>query len=209
MPFRSRIVCAKRGARVMRFAGAAAIALVIGACASPRETVEPIAATPAVPAPPAYPLEPARSIIIEPEAGLSPADRLEQMLAYAEKVRGMTPAPLEAEYARAREEHRRSPSAYSRLRLAVLLGCRRAPFYDEVQARDLLGQVARSREPDTAGMRSLAGLWLHEREERAAVERALEEERRQRAALQKKLEQLKTMEEEFDRRPPTPVIPSR
>lgn len=203
---RSLSACTRRGPWCSRIV-AAVLALLTGACVSSRERVASTPAGPAAvvaPSPvPAPPLE--TESRIGTEVGID--ERLELLLAYAERVRGLTPAPLEAEYAQAREQHRRAPDAYSRLKLALLLGCRRAPFYDEVQARELLGQVARN--GNTPGLRSLAGLWLHEREERAVLERALEDERRQRVALQKKLEQLKTMEEEFDRRRPAPMIPSR
>lgn len=136
------------------------------------------------------------------------ADRLEQLVLYAARTRRLPPPGLQSEYAAAREAHQRAPDSYTRLRLAILIGSPNAPFRDDISARELLYAAARDASTDGA-TRGLAALWLHDLDERIALERALDEQRRQRQALQQKLEQLRTIEEEIDRRPTTPIVPSR
>lgn len=131
---------------------------------------------------------------------------LDHLILYVERTRRLAPAGLESEYAAARAEHRRAPDSFTRLKLGLLLSSPRVSFRDYAFARQLLHAATKDAdaEPTT---RAAAALWLHELEERIALERSLEEERRQRQTLQRKLDQLKTIEEEIDRRPATPVVP--
>lgn len=135
-------------------------------------------------------------------------DDLEHLIIYAERLRRLPPAGLESEHVAVRAEQGRAPEPLTRLKLALLLSSSRVTFRDYASALELLGAVAKDA---AAGpiMRAVAALWLHELEERLALERLLEDERRQRQTLERKLEQLKTIEEEIDRRPTTPVVPPR
>lgn len=150
---------------------------------------------------PAYPPPPARD-----DVRSARAYDLEYLVLYGESMRRLPPAQLESEYAAAREEHRRAPNSVTRLKLALLASSRGAPFRDDSWARQLLHATAQDPHADEA-VRAAAALWLHELEQRLVLERALEDERRQRQTLERKLEQLKTIEEEIDRRPPTPGVP--
>ena len=136
-----------------------------------------------------------------------PADlqRLERLLAYAARIRSFTGDRLKTEYAAVRAAERRQASPEGRVRLAILLAHPRAPFRDDARARRLLRQAARER----SAIGDLARLLHREADQRAGLERALAHERDRRAELQQKLEQLKTIEQEIDRRAPTPVVPER
>lgn len=174
-------------------------AIVVSACAGYARTTASPAAAPAPSAPAAA----------DPLAGstLIPSnEELERLIAYASRVRFLSPVVLRSELAAAQDEHRGAPSAFTRLKLAALISARQAPFRDDLRAREFV--LAAEAGADGA-MRDLAALWLQQLDERIALERALEDERRQRQTAQKKLEQLKTIEEEIDRRPSTPVVPSR
>lgn len=133
------------------------------------------------------------------------AQRLERLLAYAARSRSFTSDRLAAEYAAVRAAERRQASPEGRVRLAILLAHPRAPFRDDTRARKLLRQAARER----SAIGDLARLLHREADQRAGLERALVRERARRAELQQKLEQLKTIEQEIDRRAPTPVVPER
>lgn len=167
--------------------------LLLSACASPREAVktEPLAARPVLDA-------------------ASDARPVEQLVVYAERIRWLAPAALDAERAAAERDLRRDATAPNRLKLALLLSLRRAPFRDDNRARALFSEAANEGGADKQPIRSFAMLLLQELDERWAADRALDEERRQRQALQKKLDQLKAIEEEMDRRvlPPS-VTPPR
>lgn len=134
------------------------------------------------------------------------SEELGRLIAYASRLRFFSPVVLRSELAAAQKQHRDAPSAYTQLKLAALISAHRAPFRDDLRAREYL--VAAEAGAHGA-MRDLAALWLQQLDERIALERALHDERRARHTAQKKLEQLKTIEEEIDRRPSTPVVPSR
>lgn len=171
------------------------IAVFVSACASSSRIIQP-----------APPGPDARVRPADREATIVQEDPVERLIVYGAQTHSFPPPVLRSEYMVAQEEHRRAPGAYTRLRLASLLSCTRAPFRDDRRARELLAEAAGdagAAEP----VRSLATLWLRGLEERMALERALEDERRRRQALQNKLEQLKVIEEEIDRRPAMPVVP--
>ncbi len=178
-------------------ASALGAAIVLSACLPPAMRS---AAAPAVEA-----VIPARTSDDDSGGG---ADLLEQLIVYAERARRLPPLGLEADYVAVREAYRLAPDSFTRLKLAVLVSAPRVPFRDDEWARELLHAAAQ--DANAAGTtRALAALWLRELEERIALERALEDERRQRQALQRKLEQLKTIEEEIDRRQAPAVVPSQ
>jgi hypothetical protein len=133
----------------------------------------------------------------------------ESVLAYSERARLLPEAALVQEYARLRQGYASRPNAADRVKLAVLLSLRHAPFRDDAQARGLLLQAASDSSYNVDEYRTLAALLLAVLDERREMERALEDERRQRAELAKKLKQLRAIEEEIDRRTPAPMIPSR
>ena len=135
-------------------------------------------------------------------------DALDEVLAYTAELGLLSPTALRAEYALVRREHERATTPATALKLAVLLNQRGTPFFDGPKARELLLYAADVTRGDVP-TRHLARLLLRQWEETAAIERSLVEERARRQTLEKKLEQLKTIEEEIDRRPATPVVPSR
>jgi hypothetical protein len=137
------------------------------------------------------------------------SNELEALLGYTETVRLLNPAALQREFLRVHESHAKDASVANRLKLAILLSLRHAPFRDEARARGLLLQTAVDSSYNLPSYRQLAGLLLIGLDERRELERALEEERRQRHVLGKKLEQLKTIEEEIDRRRAPPVMTPR
>jgi hypothetical protein len=163
--------------------------LLLSACASTRSATPP----------------PPRAIL-EPAAADNPSERL---MIYGERLRWLAPSSLDAERAAAEEDYRRDPSAFNRLRLALLLALRRAPFRDDMRARDLLSQAATERGSSNQPLRSFAMWLLQDFDDRWAAERALDEERRQRLTLQKKLDQLKAVEEDMDRRASPSVVTPR
>lgn len=172
------------------------IIVLLAACATTRET--PTTTTAAA--------TPARPVVVDVDENVG--SDVERLIIYAERLRWIAPSLLETERASAERDYKREPNPYNRMRLALLLSLRRAPFRDDVRARDLLSQTTRERGADNQAIRSFAMLWLQELDERWALERALDDERRHRQNLQKKLDQLKAIEEEMGRRaPPPPVSP--
>jgi hypothetical protein len=170
--------------------------VLLSACASMREPV-----TPAM-SPAGTPL-PGRAIVSAEE--MTSAERL---IVYAESIRWFAPSALDTERASAEMDYRRSPNAFNRIRLAMLLTLRRAPFRDDMRARQLLSQAAKEPGTKNQPVRSLAMLLLQDLDDRWVNDRTVDDERRQRLALQRKLDQLKAVEEEMDRRtPPTVVTP--
>lgn len=173
------------------------MALLLSVCAPATRTSTSISARPpvATPAPAAADSPPAAAHAI-------PQDEiLERLLAYAARSRAFDAERLAAEYAALSKAARRHPSAEARIRLAILLAHPHAPFRDDARARRLLRQAAGS----DAGIGDLARLLRREVDARMDLAR----ERAQRRELQQKLEQLKTIEQEIDRRVPTPVVPER
>lgn len=171
--------------------------ILLSACASPREVVTTERTAP-LPAPAAAALD-----------AVADAEPVERLIVYAERIRWFAPSTLEAERAAAERDLRREADAYHRLKLALLLSLRRAPFRDDTRARDLLSRAAKETGAKNQPIRSFAMFLLQELDDRWAGERALEEERRQRQILQKKLDQLKAIEEEMDRRVLPGVTPPR
>lgn len=133
---------------------------------------------------------------------------LEGLMTYAEQVRLLAPGELQREYTEREQGFHEEASAANRIRLAVLLGLKRAPFRDDARARLLLLQAAHQSGYNVDAYRSLAVLLLQQLDERREMEATLENERKERQALRRKLEQLKAIEEEIDRRMP-PVIQPR
>lgn len=175
-------------------AGAIGITLLVSACASSSRVTRSV--------PP--PATPPHTPVVAAKAAQE--DALAHLIVYAARTHSLPPPVLRSEYAVAREAYRRAPGVYTRLRLAALMSCKRAPFRDDRRARELLTEAADDAGADET-VRGLAALWLQDLEERMALERALDNERRERQALQRKLEQLKVIEEEIDRRPSLPVVP--
>lgn len=133
---------------------------------------------------------------------------LDGLMHYAERVRLLAPGALEREYIEREQGFQEEASAANRIRLAVLLGLRQAPFRDDARARLLLLQAAHQSGYNAEAYRSLAVLLLQQLDERRQMEATLDSERKERQALRRKLEQLKAIEEEIDRRMP-PVIQPR
>jgi len=167
-------------------------AVILSACAAPRAVSEA-----RTPGPPAY----------APSAA-SAVDPLSELINFADRVRRLPPAHQRWEIEIAREAYRQSPDALTRLKLAVLLASASPGLRDEARAQALLRATAQDASA-TQSMRAVASLWLEDMMQREALEQALEEERRQRVALQHKMEQLKSIEEEMDRRAVPPVVPAR
>ncbi|HEY8554222.1 MAG TPA: hypothetical protein VIL43_06765 [Burkholderiales bacterium] len=165
-------------------------AVVLSACAAPR-------AVPEAPAPDVHAL-----------GGALAVDPLSELISFAERVRKLPPARQQWEIEIAREAYSQSPDALTRLKLAVLLASAPPGLRDTARARALLRATAQDASA-TQSMRAVASLWLEDMAQREALEQALEEERRQRLALQQKMEQLKSIEEEMDRRAVPPVVPTR
>lgn len=170
--------------------------VLLSACASTRPPVVPVSPTGA-------PL-PGRAIASAEE--MTSAERL---IVYAESIRWFAPSALDTERASAELDYRRNPNAFNRVRLAMLLTLRRAPFRDDMRARALLSQAAKESGAANQPIRSLAMLLLQDLDDRWASDRTVDDERRQRLALQRKLDQLKAVEEEMDRRAPPPVVTPR
>lgn len=168
------------------------IVLLLSACAS---TPDPIPAMSATGAP-----LPGRVVASAEE--MTSAERL---IVYADSIRWFAPSALNTERASAELDYRRNPNAFNRIRLAMLLTLRRAPFRDDMRARELLSQAAKESGAKNQPVRSLAMLLLQDLDDRWATDRTIDDERRQRHALQKKLDQLKAVEEEMDRRAPPAV----
>jgi hypothetical protein len=144
-----------------------------------------------------------------PEAGdqrppLLAGNQLHALLAYTESVRLLTPRELGREYARTERGYSKEANPAERVKLAIILSLRHAPFRDEARARGLLLQAAADTGYNAAEYRALAELLLAALDERRELERSLEEERRKRAELDRKLQQLKAIEEEIDRRTAAP-----
>lgn len=135
------------------------------------------------------------------------ANDFETVLGYTETVRLLSPGELQREYTRVERGYSKEPKIVNRLKLAILLGLRHAPFRDEARARGLLLQAVSESGYNATLHRRLAALLLVGLDERRELERSLEEERRQRQALAKKLEQLRTIEEDIDRRRSPAVTP--
>lgn len=172
------------------------IALLLSACASTRDL------TPAT-SPASAPLP--GQVVASAEEMTS----TERLIVYAESIRWFAPSALDTERASAEIDHRRNPNAFNRIRLAMLLTLRRAPFRDDIRARTLLSQAAKEPGANNQPVRSLAMLLLQDLDDRWASDRTIDDERRQRHALQKKLDQLKAIEEDMDRRAPPPVVSPR
>lgn len=138
------------------------------------------------------------------------ASDVEHLVMYADRLRWVAPPMLDAERASAEIDLARAPTAANKVKLALVLMLRRAPFRDDTRARELLSQGAKDAESDSQPMRSLATWLLQELDDRWASERQLDDERRQRTLLQRKVDQLKALEEEMDRRSaPPPVMAPR
>lgn len=137
------------------------------------------------------------------------SDELQALIGYTESVRLLSVADLLSEYTRVERGYAKAASAADRIKLATLLSLRHAPFRDDARARGLLLQAISDSSYNASAYRRLAGLLLVGLDERRELERALDEERRQRQALGKKLEQLRTIEEEIDRRRMPPAITPR
>lgn len=152
---------------------------------------------------------PAEPRVIARAAECEPGtSELEGLVYYAERVRLLAPGALEREHAEREQGFREEASPGNRIRLAVLLALRHAPFRDDARARLLLLQAAHQSGYNADAYRGLAALLLTQLDERRELETTLESERKERQALRRKLEQLKAIEEEIDRRMP-PVIPPR
>lgn len=171
-------------------------AVLLSACASMRDPQPAVSPTGA-------PL-PGRTIVSAEE--MTSAERL---IVYAESIRWFAPSALDTERASAEVDYRRNPNAFNRIRLAMLLTLRRAPFRDDMRARELLSRAAKEPGTKNQPVRSLAMLLLQDLDDRWASDRTVDDERRQRLALQKKLDQLKAVEEDMDRRPPPAVVTPR
>lgn len=169
-------------------------AALLSACASVPDSAPAVSPTGA-------PL-PGRAIISAEE--MTSAERL---IVYAESIRWFAPSALDTERASAEIDYRRNPNAFNRIRLAMLLTLRRAPFRDDTRARELLSRAAKEPGTKNQPVRSLAMLLLQDLDDRWASDRMVDDERRQRLALQKKLDQLKAVEEDMDRRAPPVVTP--
>ncbi|MFL6624142.1 MAG: hypothetical protein ACJ8J7_09265 [Sulfurifustaceae bacterium] len=153
---------------------------------------------------------PLRAADPEREAAVTQASNVERLVVYADRLRWIAPPMLDTERASAEIALGHAPTAVNKVKLALVLMLRRAPFRDDTRARELLSQAAKDPGPDGQPMRSLATWLLQELDDRWAGERQLEEERRQRALLQRKVDQLKALEEEMDRRSaPPPVVAPR
>lgn len=137
-------------------------------------------------------------ITVEPERLTS--NDFEAILGYTETVRLLSPVELQREYIRVERGYTKNKNAVDRIKLAILLGLRHAPFRDEARARGLLLQTISESGYNTALHRRLASLLLVAMDERRELERSLDDERRTKQALSKKLEQLRTIEEDIDRR---------
>jgi len=136
------------------------------------------------------------------------SSELEDLISYAERVRLLAPGALQREYSEREQGFRDEGSPANRIRLAVLLGLKQAPFRDDARARHLLLQAAHQSGYNAESYRGLAVLLLQQLDERREMEATLESERKERQALRRKLEQLKAIEEQIDRRMP-PVIQPR
>lgn len=153
---------------------------------------------------------PVRPAVIETSVGecAPTASELESLVSYAEQVRLLAPAQLARELAEREQGFREDATPANRIRLAMLLGLRQAPFRNDARARQLLLQAAHQSGYNVDEYRGLAVLLLLQLDERREMETTLENERKERQALRRKLEQLKAIEEEIDRRMP-PVIQPR
>jgi hypothetical protein len=143
---------------------------------------------------------------------------LPALLRYAEAVCTLPPDKLQQVYVHAEKGVRQEPSSAARIRLALLLSRRDAPFFDESRARSLL-QAAADPGAGTNGdseSASLARLLLamlddraRMREERDRTEQALASERKARATLQRQLDELKAIEQKLNDRERSTEIPIR
>lgn len=143
------------------------------------------------------------------EAGNNVSGSVERLIDYAQQVSVLAPALLQKEYLAAEQRFGSEPGAPSRIRLAILLAARQAPFRNDARARELLRQAASDTGNNAAPYRGLAALLLMGLEERTMLERVLIDERRERQALRRKLDELKAIDEEIERRPTPPRVSPR
>lgn len=158
-----------------------------------------VTATAALPAPPAG-------------ASDTPAqDDALRMLAYADRLRLMTPAELGAEVARRGEAS--TPAA--QLQLALALGqLRQLP--ELIRAQELLARVLGNASAEVQPLHSLARLLAARYGEQRRLEEQLEKQTQQVRELQRKLDQsnerleaLKAIERSLTSRPAAPASPAR
>lgn len=158
-----------------------------------------VTATAAPPAPPAGAFD-------------TPAqDAALRMLAYADRLRLMTPAELGAEVARRGEAS--TPAA--QLQLALALGqLRQLP--ELIRAQELLARVLGNASAEVQPLHSLARLLAARYGEQRRLEEQLEKQTQQVRELQRKLDQsnerleaLKAIERSLTSRPAAPASPAR
>lgn len=136
------------------------------------------------------------------------------LIAYQQRIRGLSGDELAVEYAAASQAMVRQKSDAARLRLAMLLSLPGATFRDDERAAALADEVANRRTAATAdGLRPLAALIaVHIGEQRRQEDRnqklaqKLQEEEKRADALQQKLDGLKAIEKSMlNREPAKPV----
>jgi hypothetical protein len=135
------------------------------------------------------------------------------LLAYQQRVRGLSGDELAAEYASASQALARQKTDVNRLRLALLLSLPGAAFRDDGRAASLADEVASRKGGNEGGLRSLAALVAASAAERRQQEersqklaQKLQEEEKRADALQQKLDGLKAIEKNLlNREPAKPV----
>ncbi|MFL6649126.1 MAG: hypothetical protein ACJ8KO_14290, partial [Sulfurifustaceae bacterium] len=111
---------------------------------------------------------PSRAADPERQAAVAQASNVERLVMYADRLRWLAPPMLDTERASAEIENGRAPNAVNKVKLALVLMQRRAPFRDDTHARELLSQAAKDPGPDGQPMRSLATWLLQELDDRWA-----------------------------------------
>ena len=143
-------------------------------------------------------------------AALSASDAVTALLAYADRVRLMSPAELGPEATRLGE----APIPYSQLQLAMVLGqWRQLP--ESVRAQDLLARVLGNPDADAQLLHPLARLLAARYAEQRRLEEQLERQTQQTREVQRRLDQtserleaLKAIERSLTSRNPPAASPS-
>mgnify|MGYP000126633066 CR=1 FL=1 len=130
-----------------------------------------------------------------------------EVLAYFQRIKGLSGDALAAEHAAASQALTKRRSDVNRLKLALLLSLPRTPFKDEGRAAALANEVANNKAADAPEMKHLALLLAaianeqkqqEERWQQLAQKQKDDEKRAE--ALQQKLDALKSIEKDLIQR---------
>lgn len=140
--------------------------------------------TPAPPAPPPEPVAPVEPPPAAAKEARPPADDVERLLSYFERLKRLPGAELAKEHEAARLAHGRAASEFNRISYAMTLALPGTTFNDDARALELLNPLVKKSEN---GLRPLVVLLTTFIQERRRLGGDL-------AAVQQKLDALKSLE---------------